>query len=408
MQRIPLSVSAGEVDDIEEDGAMQIKLGSKRLPRMSALLRHMGTWFLFVTMGMVIGGDISLQTGMITLENGIALQQAPVPWDPKCDALLGKLDKDGHRIVGSGMCVSHEKTFATRLSETSLNFLVIGDWGRDGMCCQRDTAYEMASAANATNASFVISTGDNFYGSGITEATATQVETSWANVYNYSSLNVTWYSTLGNHDWISNHEAEFEISKLHPNWYQPTRYYNKSFRENGVALDIVFLDTTPMLKSSEGIEADKKFLEDNKLTSDNYIEEQVEFLRKTFSNNDSKAWRLVVGHHPVYTSAAHYEEDHKTLREKLRPALEELKVNAYICGHDHAVEWHKPDDGTVEYFLSGAGSQTRRDMFIEDTGFKFHSGEAGAFASISVTSNHFRVQFIDFHGNILLERQLSK
>mmetsp|Transcript_12975 Transcript_12975/g.27859 ORF Transcript_12975/g.27859 Transcript_12975/m.27859 type:complete len:129 (+) Transcript_12975:140-526(+) len=128
MQRIPLSASAGEVDDIEEDGAMQIKLGSKRLPRMSALLRHMGTWFLFVTMGMVIGGYISLQTGMITLENGIALQQAPVPWDPKCDALLGKLDKDGHRIVGSGMCVSHEKTFATRLSETSLNFLVIGDW----------------------------------------------------------------------------------------------------------------------------------------------------------------------------------------------------------------------------------------------------------------------------------------
>mmetsp|Transcript_6595 Transcript_6595/g.10404 ORF Transcript_6595/g.10404 Transcript_6595/m.10404 type:complete len:100 (-) Transcript_6595:1036-1335(-) len=77
-------------------------------------------------------------------------------------------------------------------------------------------------------------------------------------------------------------------------------------------------------------------------------------------------------------------------------------VHAYISGHDHAVAWYKPDDGTVEYFLSGAGSATNRGMFLQDTGLKFYNGQVGAFASISASNKHLRVQLIDHNGNMLL------
>ena len=51
---------------------------------------------------------------------------------------------------------------------SGLNFLVVGDWGRDGDFHQRDVAAQMGRVANDTHAAFVISTGDNFYDNGVT------------------------------------------------------------------------------------------------------------------------------------------------------------------------------------------------------------------------------------------------
>ena len=41
---------------------------------------------------------------------------------------------------------------AKSLGPGSVDFLVIGDFGRDGMCCQRDVAQEMALALRSVSA----------------------------------------------------------------------------------------------------------------------------------------------------------------------------------------------------------------------------------------------------------------
>src|SRR6185295_9526775 len=48
-----------------------------------------------------------------------------------------------------------------------LNFLVVGDWGRDGKKHQSEVAGRMGQTAATMGARFVVSTGDNFYTLGV-------------------------------------------------------------------------------------------------------------------------------------------------------------------------------------------------------------------------------------------------
>ena len=52
-----------------------------------------------------------------------------------------------------------------------LNFLVFGDWGRNGETDQLEVAAQMAQAATDIGAQFVISVGDNFYENGVLSRT---------------------------------------------------------------------------------------------------------------------------------------------------------------------------------------------------------------------------------------------
>jgi 3',5'-cyclic AMP phosphodiesterase CpdA len=44
-------------------------------------------------------------------------------------------------------------------------------------------------------------------------------------------------------------------------------------------------------------------------------------------------WLLVVGHYPVFSPGSHGDTDE--LQTYLLPLLEQYKVDAYFCGHDH-------------------------------------------------------------------------
>ena len=90
-------------------------------------------------------------------------------------------DEDGHpskRIMGTERCAAHSDDAATSpvtvLDDQSVAFVVIGDFGRDGFCCQHDVAKEMALAAEklGTNRTAgvidaVINVGDTFYETGL-------------------------------------------------------------------------------------------------------------------------------------------------------------------------------------------------------------------------------------------------
>src|SRR5688572_3542382 len=49
----------------------------------------------------------------------------------------------------------------------SVSFIVLGDWGKDGYEYQNDVAKQMFRQGRNHNVQFVVTTGDNFYNSGV-------------------------------------------------------------------------------------------------------------------------------------------------------------------------------------------------------------------------------------------------
>jgi predicted ATP-grasp superfamily ATP-dependent carboligase len=87
-------------------------------------------------------------------------------------------------------------------TRTSLDFLIVGDWG-----IPNSIQYNVAKQLNnyATNIKFnsILSMGDNFYSTGVTSTNDPLWTNVWRNVYlNLPNIkNLTWYVVLGNHDW---------------------------------------------------------------------------------------------------------------------------------------------------------------------------------------------------------------
>lgn len=98
------------------------------------------------------------------------------------------------------------------LTRSDNYFIILGDWGRSERPgpCQRKVAEKMADytreqARKGKTLLAVVTTGDNFYWSGVTPQTW---QRSWGDVYNkpeYTYLkDVPWLGVLGNHDYGDN------------------------------------------------------------------------------------------------------------------------------------------------------------------------------------------------------------
>jgi hypothetical protein len=81
----------------------------------------------------------------------------------------------------------------------------------------------------------------------------------------------------------------------------------------------------------------------------------------------------------------------------LKARLEKYGVQLYLSGHDHDLQHQKPK-GTVDYVVSGAGSQTRRTTQHLTTLF---SKDVSGFAAFSITRDSLYLNFIDYKGNLL-------
>src|SRR5271169_203879 len=139
--------------------------------------------------------------------------------------------------------------FAADARAGGLNFLVFGDWGRNGEKDQSDVAAQMAVTAKLVDAKFIISVGDNFYENGVSAVDDPHWQSSFEKVYHAPSLQVPWHVALGNHDYHGNCDAQIEYNKVSPRWNMPARYYVRSEKiDEATTVDFFYLDTTPMIK----------------------------------------------------------------------------------------------------------------------------------------------------------------
>ena len=134
--------------------------------------------------------------------------------------------------------------------DAAVNFIVLGDWGRNGQYYQTQVAEQMGKVAATTGNDFVITVGDNFYPSGVQSVQDPQWRYSFEDVYRSHFLQNNWYVALGNHDYKGNIQAQLDYSSISRRWYLPAKYYSKKIKlKDGSILLLVIMDTTPFVGS---------------------------------------------------------------------------------------------------------------------------------------------------------------
>jgi acid phosphatase len=279
--------------------------------------------------------------------------------------------------------------FAADAPRGGLNFLLVGDWGRNGEPDQTDVATQMGVAAQAAGAKFIISVGDNFYEHGVTSVTDPQWQSSFEKVYVAPSLQVPWHTALGNHDYHGNCDAQIDYSKTSKRWNMPARYFVRTEHiDANNAVDFFFLDTTPMAT----LDADEMKYHGNVKSQD--VPKQVAWFESALKASTAP-WKIVIGHHPVYSGGPHGDTPY--IIEHILPLLENYKVQAYFNGHDHDLQHLQA--AAVNLFCSGGGSKPRAKIKdLPQT--KFASGCSG-FAAVSLQKDKMDVQMVDDKGNKL-------
>ncbi|MCH7409457.1 tartrate-resistant acid phosphatase type 5 family protein [Belliella sp. DSM 111904] len=305
-------------------------------------------------------------------------------------------------IAFSHVIIAQQHGIADRISSDALNFIVIGDWGRYGDDHQKQVADQMAKTAKEIHAQFFISVGDNFYPKGVASTQDAHWFYSFEDIYKDYAHQKEWYSILGNHDYMGNPDAQVAYTQISRRWMMPGRYYTKDFKLRGDKEDVLqltFIDTNPLIPEFyNNLEYGP-----NVITQDTVA--QIGWMKEVLSRED-KRWKLVIGHHPMFTASEKRREgyDTRAIRSSLRNILESNKVDAYIAGHDHSLQ-HLLPDGGVHHFISGSASEATEVGELPIT--KFSKQEFG-FLVFSVNVEEVSVFAIAYDGTLLYETKIVK
>ena len=159
-----------------------------------------------------------------------------------------------------------------------------------------------------------------------------------------------WHAVLGNHDHEGNIEAQIAYTEKSARWRMPARYFSRSepLPDGGVA-DFFFIDTTPVYEAYARLPHDLR-------AARGVRRRAVRAGSKGSLPRAGADWKIVVGHHPVFSGGVHGAS--WGLIRYLKPMLEQYGVRVYLNGHDHDLQ-HVAVDG-VHYLTCGGGSEPRR------------------------------------------------
>ena len=310
-------------------------------------------------------------------------------------------------IFGTNLHSQSEKesTKQLLLGSNALNFLVISDWGREGIDDmdkktpgQLKVAQQFGITAEKINASFVVTCGDNFHGHGVPTATDSLWKVNYENVYTAKSLNIPWYITLGNHDNEGNVNAELEYAKTSSRWIQPSRYYSftKKLPDANEALFIV-LDSSPFIQEYLTEKNDGHHLKDQNPLK------QLQWCDSVLKTSNAK-WKFVFFHHPPYSSSFTHGSSYE-IRGYFLPMFEKYKVDACFTGHDHDLQHSHPKNSTLEYFGVGGGSETRP---LGHADFTNYANASLGFGVVSLAQNTMRFSFVNDKGEQIYTYDINK
>lgn len=278
-------------------------------------------------------------------------------------------------------------------SNATFNFLIVGDWGRNGQGDEQAVADWMGVVANQVNAKFVISTGDNFYCCGVASRADYQWIASYEEVFRSHSLQIPWYVTLGNHDYQGNVQAQIDYTQKSRRWNMPDRYYTKAIHD----IRFLFTDTSPFISKYY----DRPDLYNGIQQQD--TTRQLAWVDSVLLHSTEK-WKIVIGHHPVYSVGDHGSEP--DMKRLLGKRMEQHGADIYVAGHDHSLQSLQPRGDKMVYLISGGGSECT--AVKNEPPFTRYAKSTTGFMLAAVGEKSLTVYFIDSNGQVIYKEALTK
>ena len=212
--------------------------------------------------------------------------------------------------------------------------LAFGDFG-SGSMAQRELASDMLAYHRKNPFDLGITVGDNFYPSGLSSPLHPRWKSQWEDLY--TPLGIKFYAILGNHDTRDSASPYAQVlrTKRSPSWRMPAPYYTFS----AGPVQFFAIDTNK-----------------GRLTH-----EQLAWLQGELKKSTA-AWKIVYGHHPFKSDGEHGDDRYtEKLRHVLLPILKAGAADVYLSGHDHDMQYLKPE-GNLHVFISGGGGKGHRSL----------------------------------------------
>eukprot|EP01006_Ploeotia_vitrea_P057197 TRINITY_DN68159_c8_g1_i3.p1 TRINITY_DN68159_c8_g1~~TRINITY_DN68159_c8_g1_i3.p1 ORF type:complete len:428 (+),score=47.98 TRINITY_DN68159_c8_g1_i3:213-1496(+) len=283
-----------------------------------------------------------------------------------------------------------------------LVFFGLGDWGGTTPMLPQ-VANQMDLYAQRHGLDFVVSLGDNFYPYGVKSLDDPAFNKTFEQTFTAASLQVRWYSVLGNHDHFGSTKAQIQYTgKGSGKWYMPNGYYTStvSIPQSGKFLQLFALDTY----DRKGYKAQLQWI-------DKQLEQSVK--------NSSILWRIVVNHNPIYsggtvhggsTGKPKWAGYTKQLIAELLPILHKHRVHMYLSADDHNLQLLKDDTGMI-FIVSGCGGgKDKPGMFqavkkIDQTLFKRQY--QGGFSAHHASATMLRTVLVNHKGEEIFAYNLT-
>jgi tartrate-resistant acid phosphatase type 5 len=264
--------------------------------------------------------------------------------------------------------------FRVKAEEGPVRVLAFGDFG-NGSAAQKGTADTIANYHRDRRFDLAITLGDNFYDRGMESPADPRWQTWFEQLY--GQLGITFYSTLGNHDWghPDSPAAEILYSAKSQTWRMPASYYTFT----AGAVQFFAIDTQSVALSDK----------------------QLQWLDRAIASSQAR-WKIVYGHHPIYSGGAY--EDRADLITRLLPLLRN-RVDAIFAGHDHNLQVIKPEAG-VHFFVAGGGGAGLYDLRPYER--SIFASRSNGFAVIEADRDQLVVRLVDTSGKPVYEETIRK
>lgn len=268
-------------------------------------------------------------------------------------------------LVGGGLLLSSQRGWTkspNAAGKTTLRFLAVADSG-SGDANQRAVGLQMAAVHRRKPVDLVVMGGDNIYPSG---NIAMAEETFLRPYADLLQAGVPFHAVLGNHD-IRTANGAPQVA------YKPFGMKGRFYNLKRGLVEFFMLDTNG--------NADWR--------------RQVSWLRTVLSQS-SAPWKVVVGHHPIYSSGFYGNDP--GLAAKLTGLMQRHGVQLYINGHDHNYERSKPLKG-ITYLVVGGGGATLRPVI--PTAQTAKAASVFSFAEIEASPRHLTVRGWNKNGALI-------
>lgn len=254
----------------------------------------------------------------------------------------------------------------------SPSFFAFGDWGANSDP-QRKVAEAVRTVCEREHCDFGLLLGDNFYPGGVKSTTDPMWKTHYLDIY--EKLTMPFYVALGNHDYGGNVQAQIYYKDPKDRWHLPSTYYQ--FTVGDAAF--FALDTT------------------------RWTARQLQWLKGALAEAADVKWKIVYGHHPIYSTGTHGETPY--LVNELLPVLKAAKVQLYLAGHDHHREvLRKGNEWPLSVVSGGGGAELRplakgpKTLFGKSTFGALH---------VSLVAGAAKLKFFDDDGKVDYELALE-